>query len=881
MKQTDNYGLTLYDKEDKFNITAEENSLNANMKIIDSKLKEIEDNSGAGGGGIPSIEHDDTITGAGTQDNPLGVNKDKFATINGQNLFEKENISITADGSSISIGDEVPTGNETLWIDTSRAKGNNTSYLKTLKVGCLGDSITYGVGGNGTTYPKLLAEDFGEVINYGVSGTLVGTGWGSNAMCERYVKMRDDLDIVIVMGGTNDFAKRAEQGTAEETFGDSSSTNTDTFYGALNVLMKGLINKYPYGRIFFCSPIHISLGYNSDTIKTNGKTLYDYRNAIKEMCTKYSITFIDTMTNTGMDIAHSETLKNLYAPDGCHPSRLGYIRIHDCILQAIKSKLGELENPAPVVLKYKNANNEWEILSDRGVSTASSVSLTSITAVYTQGSQKVYPNTDLNSLKTNLVVTGVYSDGSTTTIPASGYTLSGTLKEGETTVTVTASGKTTTFTVNVIPAPTLQSITAVYSQGTKKIYPDDSLDILKEDLVVTGHYSDESTTTITDYTLSGTLQEGSSNITVTASGKTTTFTVNVSAPVVLSSIEAVYTQGETIIYANDNLDNLKDNLVVTAVYSDGERRTITDYELSGTLTTGTSTITVSYQDKTTMFTVSVTAPREIENITAVYTQGTQKVYTTDSLDKLKSNLVVTAFYNDDTEEVVADYVLSGELTEGTSTITVTYQSKTATFDVTVGVKTYEFYDALITDGNSYINTEVIANQDTTFEVKEADDTVTIGHDSPTILQAWNGVTQLFGINGHYWTYNNMYPKFTMPSGVTRPYTYSNNIDTPNLLYVNGQKVTVTGGDIPYAEFSLPDTVPLYAFARGTANGVDKGKTVNGYGLSYVKIWEKGVLTRSFIPAKRLSDNKIGMYDEVNDKFYENAGTGTFTTGAVI
>ena len=39
MRKTDNYGLTLYDKEDKFNITGENDSLNATMKIIDEELK--------------------------------------------------------------------------------------------------------------------------------------------------------------------------------------------------------------------------------------------------------------------------------------------------------------------------------------------------------------------------------------------------------------------------------------------------------------------------------------------------------------------------------------------------------------------------------------------------------------------------------------------------------------------------------------------------------------------------------------------------------------------------------------------------------------------------------------------------------------------------
>lgn len=40
MRKTTNYGLSLYDKEDKMRITAEENSLNANMEIIDDALKE-------------------------------------------------------------------------------------------------------------------------------------------------------------------------------------------------------------------------------------------------------------------------------------------------------------------------------------------------------------------------------------------------------------------------------------------------------------------------------------------------------------------------------------------------------------------------------------------------------------------------------------------------------------------------------------------------------------------------------------------------------------------------------------------------------------------------------------------------------------------------
>ena len=77
-------------------------------------------------------------------------------------------------------------------------------------------------------------------------------------------------------------------------------------------------------------------------------------------------------------------------------------------------------------------------------------------------------------------------------------------------------------------------------------------------------------------------------------------------------------------------------------------------------------------------------PADLVSISAVYTQsGT--VYDTDSLDSLKSDLVVTATWSDSSTSILngADYTLSGTLTEGTSTITVAYGGKTDVFNVTV------------------------------------------------------------------------------------------------------------------------------------------------------------------------------------------------------
>lgn len=77
-------------------------------------------------------------------------------------------------------------------------------------------------------------------------------------------------------------------------------------------------------------------------------------------------------------------------------------------------------------------------------------------------------------------------------------------------------------------------------------------------------------------------------------------------------------------------------------------------------------------------------PANLSSITCVYTQsGT--VYDTDSLNSLKSDLVVTAHWDDNTTSTVGSwqYTLSGTLSEGTSTITVSYGGKTTTFSVTV------------------------------------------------------------------------------------------------------------------------------------------------------------------------------------------------------
>ena len=75
--------------------------------------------------------------------------------------------------------------------------------------------------------------------------------------------------------------------------------------------------------------------------------------------------------------------------------------------------------------------------------------------------------------------------------------------------------------------------------------------------------------------------------------------------------------------------------------------------------------------------------------------------------------------------------------------------------------------------------------------------------------------------------------------------------------------------------TFTDTLPLFLFGRN-ANGAlgDAGGNVTIYSA---KIWDKYKLVRYFVPCQD-SSGTLGMYDLVNDKFYTNAGSGTFASG---
>lgn len=235
--------------------------------------------------------------------------------------------------------------------------------------------------------------------------------------------------------------------------------------------------------------------------------------------------------------------------------------------------------------------------------------LSSITAVFTQGGQTIYSDDTLDSLKQYLTVTATYSDGETEDVPAEDYTLSGTLTVGTSTITVTYEEETDTFEVTVTQAVTRYTIT----NNLTHVASSNPAVIVEE--------NDSFTTSLgiqTGYTLlSVSVTMGGVDVTaevyntetrqISIAAVTGNVILTAAAVMTPASISAVFTQGDHTVYPDDDLDTLKPYLVVTATYSDSSTAVIpsTDYTLSGTLSAGTSTVTVNYAGATATFSVTV------------------------------------------------------------------------------------------------------------------------------------------------------------------------------------------------------------------------------------------------------------------------------------
>lgn len=205
--------------------------------------------------------------------------------------------------------------------------------LKGLKINFIGDSITEGVGAScpENVYHAVLKREAGlsEARNYGISATRIAIQKGSewrpkdnyvdvNSFCERFDKMDDDADAVVVFGGTNDF------GHGDAPLGCFDDRTPDTFYGACHYLFSGLIRKYLGKPVVIMTPMHRGNenANGGGSKKGDYGDLKTYVNVIREVAEFYSLPVLDLYATCGLQPVIPE-IREKYMPDGLHPSDEG------------------------------------------------------------------------------------------------------------------------------------------------------------------------------------------------------------------------------------------------------------------------------------------------------------------------------------------------------------------------------------------------------------------------------------------------------------------------------------------------------------------------------------------------------------------------------
>lgn len=102
---------------------------------------------------------------------------------------------------------------------------------------------------------------------------------------ERYKNLPDNIDYLTIMFGLNDMVA-CDLGTIDDT-------KNETFYGAFNVVLRYLIEKYPYTKI----GLIVSNSYLSE----------EFRTAIKEVGVKWGVPCLDLMDDPGVPMTLSRT----------------------------------------------------------------------------------------------------------------------------------------------------------------------------------------------------------------------------------------------------------------------------------------------------------------------------------------------------------------------------------------------------------------------------------------------------------------------------------------------------------------------------------------------------------------------------------------------
>lgn len=180
----------------------------------------------------------------------------------------------------------------------------------------------------------------GEVINISYIGACFSQdGTQENYRFTYYMTdsyIPEDLDIILVFGGTNDYGLDRRLGQLTDS---PLTANKVTFCSAVKATLEYLTTNFPDAEIVYFTPLprwaqtgmlltdeqgnrYIEGGEAYNEPNKRNFLLVDYVNALKSLCEMYDVPVCDLYLNSGLEMDDFE-FKMQYVPDGLHPNEEG------------------------------------------------------------------------------------------------------------------------------------------------------------------------------------------------------------------------------------------------------------------------------------------------------------------------------------------------------------------------------------------------------------------------------------------------------------------------------------------------------------------------------------------------------------------------------
>ncbi len=203
---------------------------------------------------------------------------------------------------------------------------------------------------------------------------------------------------------------------------------------------------------------------------------------------------------------------------------------------------------------------------------------------------------------------------------------------------------------------------------------------------------------------------------------------------------------------------------------------------------------------------------------------------------------------------------------------------------------YQEIDYIETTGEQIIDTTVDDDFDITIDCKFEIRTQTDAYLFGSTVQSYTNLDGTISFTNKL--YNGLKPNsFDYSWQTTTLPTYGSILSLTqrildNDIYISFPSINESAASIPEDPSAPGDykrkvgAYGIHPIGRLFIFGWNNGTQFYGSGLRlyYFKVYQSNVLIRDFIPVYRKSDHMVGLYDKVNDFFYQNQGSGAFTPG---